>query len=104
MFRALTCGGICLMLALVVGWSGPVAPSGSGQPRAPAAGARAAPPVEEKPVRESVQRFYDTFNSHDWVRVAEFTTEDWTHIDRAAGGREGGRRCSSCSRESTPPS
>jgi uncharacterized protein (TIGR02246 family) len=40
-------------------------------------------------VREAVQRFYDTFNSHDWARVAEFTTEDWTHIDPGGGWTRG---------------
>src|SRR2546423_14701628 len=87
MFGALTRGGIGLVLALVVGCSRPAAPSESEQP--PASGARAAPPAEEKPVREAVQRFYDTFNSHDWGRVVEFTTEDWTHIDPGGGWTRG---------------
>jgi uncharacterized protein (TIGR02246 family) len=37
--------------------------------------------AEDKPVRDAVQRFYDAFNSHDWNRIAEFTTEDWIHIN-----------------------
>ena len=32
---------------------------------------------DEKQVRQTVQRFYDTFNSHDWGKLAEFTTEDF---------------------------
>jgi uncharacterized protein (TIGR02246 family) len=69
---------------------GPAAPAGSGQsPAPPAAGAQAAPPAEEKPVRETVQRFYDTFNSHDWGRIAESTTEDWTHINPLGGWTRG---------------
>jgi uncharacterized protein (TIGR02246 family) len=78
------------MLAFLVGCSGPAASSGSGEPAAPSeTGATASAPSEEKPVREAVQRFYDTFNSHDWERVAEFTTEDWTHIDPGGGWTRG---------------
>ena len=44
---------------------------------------------EEKPVRETVQRFYDTFNSHDWAKLAEFTTEDFTHINTGGGWTRG---------------
>jgi hypothetical protein len=44
---------------------------------------------DDKPVRQVVQRFYDTFNSHDWGRADEFTTEDWTHIDPGGGWTRG---------------
>jgi uncharacterized protein (TIGR02246 family) len=83
MFGALTRGGIGLMLAFVAGCSGPAATPGSGQsPAPPVTGAPAVgAPGEEKQVRETVQRFYSTFNSHDWGRVAEFTTENWAHIN-----------------------
>jgi uncharacterized protein (TIGR02246 family) len=87
MCDALARGGIGLLLAFAVGCSGPAAPSGSGQ--APAAGVPAPAPAEEKPVREAVQRFYDTFNSHDWGRVEEFTTEDWAHINPLGGWTRG---------------
>jgi uncharacterized protein (TIGR02246 family) len=44
---------------------------------------------EEKLVREAVRRFYDTFNAHDWAKLAEFTTEDFTHIDPGGGWTRG---------------
>src|SRR5439155_12367558 len=88
MCDALARCGIGLLLALAVGCSRPAAPAGGGEPPAPpGVGAPAA--GEEKSVREAVQRFYDTFNSHDWGRVAEFTTEDWTHIDPGGGWTRG---------------
>lgn len=37
--------------------------------------------TQEMSVRSTVQSFYDAFNSHDFSRVPEFTTEDWTHIN-----------------------
>jgi uncharacterized protein (TIGR02246 family) len=37
--------------------------------------------AEDKPVRETVQRFFDAFNSHDWDQIAAFVTEDWIHIN-----------------------
>jgi uncharacterized protein (TIGR02246 family) len=46
---------------------------------------------EEKQVRQAVQSFYDDFNSHNFGRVAEYTTEDWNHINPFGGltvGRE----------------
>ena len=48
-------------------------------------------PNEEKQVRQAVQSFYDDFNSHNFGRVAEYTTEDWNHINPFGGltvGRE----------------
>ena len=47
-----------------------------------------AQPIDQQ-VRQAVQQFYDTFNSHDWGRAAEFTTEDFTHIDPGGGWTRG---------------
>lgn len=44
---------------------------------------------DEKDVRQTVQSFYDAFNSHDFGRVAEFTTEDWNHINPLGGWTRG---------------
>ena len=38
-------------------------------------------PLQEKPVREVVQWFYTGFNSHGWMQVADYTTEDWNHVN-----------------------
>ncbi len=46
-------------------------------------------PSEEKQVRQAVQSFYDAFNSHDFRRVPEFTTDDWTHINPLGGWTRG---------------
>ena len=46
-------------------------------------------PSEEKQVRQVVQSFYDAFNSHDFGRVEEFTTEDWNHINPLGGWTRG---------------
>ena len=46
---------------------------------------------EEYEVRETVQSFYADFNSHRWEHAAEYTTEDWVHINPLGGctrGRE----------------
>src|SRR6266498_5577925 len=45
---------------------------------------------KEKQVRQAVQSFYDAFNSHGFEGAAEYTTEDWNHIN-PLGGRAGGR-------------
>ncbi len=45
---------------------------------------------DEKKARQAVQSFFDAFNSHSFTRVAEFTTEDWNHIN-PFGGRTNGR-------------
>ncbi|HET9192245.1 MAG TPA: SgcJ/EcaC family oxidoreductase [Vicinamibacterales bacterium] len=42
------------------------------------------PSQAEVEVRKSVQAFYDAYNAHEFDKLAEFTTEDWTHI--APGG------------------
>jgi uncharacterized protein (TIGR02246 family) len=44
---------------------------------------------EEEQARRAVQSFYDAFNSHDFRSVAEFTTEDWTHINPFGGWTRG---------------
>ena len=46
-------------------------------------------PSEEQQVRQVVQSFYDAFNSHDFGRVQEFTTEDWNHINPLGGWTRG---------------
>lgn len=46
-------------------------------------------PSEEEQVRQAVQSFYDAFNSHEFGRVAEFTTEDWDHINPFGGWARG---------------
>ena len=43
----------------------------------------------EAQVRKAVQSFYEAFNSHDFGRVPEFTTEDWTHINPLGGWMRG---------------
>jgi uncharacterized protein (TIGR02246 family) len=48
-------------------------------------------PSREKQVRQVVQSFYDAFNSHGFGRAAEYTTEDWNHIN-PFGGRTRGRK------------
>lgn len=53
-------------------------------------GLHAQPTTQEVPVRKAVQSFYDAFNSHDFGRVPEFTTEDWNHLN-PFGGRTRGR-------------
>jgi len=45
---------------------------------------------KEKQVRQAVQTFYDAFNAHGFGRAAEYTTEDWNHIN-PFGGRTHGR-------------
>ena len=52
-------------------------------------GLNAQPPTRNDQVRQAVQSFYDAFNSHDFGRVAEFTTEDWTHINPLGGWTRG---------------
>ncbi len=53
-------------------------------------GLHAQPATQEVRVRKAVQAFYDAFNSHDFRRVPEFTTEDWNHLN-PFGGRTRGR-------------
>jgi uncharacterized protein (TIGR02246 family) len=45
--------------------------------------------MPEAEVRKAVQSFYAAFNSHDFARVPEFTTEDWTHINPLGGWTRG---------------
>ena len=52
-------------------------------------GLNAQPQTQDAQVRKAVQSFYDAFNSHDFGRVAEFTTEDWTHINPLGGWTRG---------------
>ena len=40
-------------------------------------------------VRKAVQSFYDAFNAHDFSKVHEFTSEDWTHINPEGGWARG---------------
>lgn len=47
-------------------------------------------PAAEARVRQTVQAFYAAFNSHGFDRAAEFTTDDWNHIN-PLGGRTSGR-------------
>lgn len=46
-------------------------------------------PGEEKQVRLAVQSFYAAFNSHDFKRAEDFTTEDWNHINPVGGWTRG---------------
>lgn len=44
----------------------------------------------EAQVRRTVQAFYAAFNSNGFDRAADFTTDDWNHIN-PFGGRTNGR-------------
>jgi len=46
-------------------------------------------PSEEKQVREVVQSFYASFNSHAWGHAVDYTTEDWNHINPGGGWTRG---------------
>ena len=52
-------------------------------------GLHAQPATQEAQVRKAVQSFYDAFNAHDFGRVPDFTTEDWTHINPLGGWTRG---------------
>jgi uncharacterized protein (TIGR02246 family) len=52
-------------------------------------GAFAESPVEEKRVRTVIQSFYAGFNSHSWTHSADYTTEDWNHINPGGGWTRG---------------
>ena len=43
----------------------------------------------EVQVRKTVQSFYNAFNSHNFERVPDFTTEDWAHINPLGGWTRG---------------
>ena len=47
------------------------------------------PSKEEKSVREVVQSFYAAFNSHSFTHAADYTTEDWNHINPGGGWTRG---------------
>src|SRR6185312_17007705 len=47
-------------------------------------------PNAEASVRQTVQAFYAAFNAHGFSHAADFTTEDWNHIN-PYGGRTHGR-------------
>lgn len=47
-------------------------------------------PSAEASVRQTVQAFYAAFNSHGFDHAADFTTNDWNHIN-PYGGRTRGR-------------
>ncbi|MEP6698222.1 MAG: SgcJ/EcaC family oxidoreductase [Verrucomicrobiota bacterium] len=44
---------------------------------------------EEQRVGEVVQSFYADFNSHQWSHRANYTTEDWNHINPLGGWTRG---------------
>lgn len=48
-----------------------------------------ATPGEEKQVRQVVQSFYADLNAHKFGRAAEYTTEDWNHINPFGGWTRG---------------
>lgn len=50
----------------------------------------ARPPGQEAPVRLAIQSFYGAFNSHGFEHAADYTTQDWNHIN-PGGGRTRGR-------------
>lgn len=52
--------------------------------------ALAVKPPNDGPVRQTVQSFYGAFNSHGFDRAADYTTDDWNHIN-PGGGRTQGR-------------
>lgn len=54
-----------------------------------AGGALAQTGGQEKEVSEVVQSFYAAFNAHDFEHAAEYTTEDWEHINPFGGWTRG---------------
>jgi hypothetical protein len=44
-------------------------------------------PTPETQLRQTVKAFYAAFNSHRFDRAADFTTDDWNHINPPLGGR-----------------
>ena len=52
-------------------------------------GAQAQIPSKEKQVRQAVQLFYDAFNAHGFGHAAEYTTDDWNHINPFGGWARG---------------
>jgi uncharacterized protein (TIGR02246 family) len=43
----------------------------------------------EKPVRLAVEAFYAAFNAHGFEQAADFTTDDWNHINPFGGWTRG---------------
>ncbi len=54
-----------------------------------AGGALAQNSGQETQVRQAVQSFYDAFNAHGFERAAEYTTEDWNHVNPFGGVTRG---------------
>ncbi|HET7459060.1 MAG TPA: SgcJ/EcaC family oxidoreductase [Gemmatimonadaceae bacterium] len=52
-------------------------------------GARGATGTAAAGARRAVQRFYDAFNAHGFDRAAEFTRDDWVHINPSGGVTRG---------------
>lgn len=44
---------------------------------------------DDEGARRAVESFYRAFNSHEFGRAAEFTTEDWEHINPGGGWTRG---------------
>jgi creatinine amidohydrolase len=58
--------------------------------RAEPAGSGSGQPVgEEGRVRQTVQAFYAAFNAHGFDQAAQFTTDDWAHINPFGGWTRG---------------
>jgi uncharacterized protein (TIGR02246 family) len=51
-----------------------------GAPQAPTATPTSPLAQAEAEVRRSVQAFYEAYNAHEFEKLAQFTSEDWTHI------------------------
>jgi uncharacterized protein (TIGR02246 family) len=51
---------------------------------------RAQAPADEALVRQTVEAFYAAFNAHGFDHAADFTRDDWNHIN-PYGGRTRGR-------------
>ena len=51
--------------------------------------ALAGQPEDEAQVRQTVEVFYKAFNSHNFDRAPEFTTDDWNHINPNGGWTRG---------------
>jgi uncharacterized protein (TIGR02246 family) len=69
--------GALLTLALLAGRAAAL-PAQAAHPRPAAA-----------EVRGAVERFYGAFNAHGFDRAAEFTTDDWVHINPSGGVTRG---------------
>lgn len=54
------------------------------------AGAQAQTASKDEQASRAVRSFYAAFNAHNFGRAAEYTTEDWNHIN-PLGGRTRGR-------------